>query len=205
MSPRTPQTSNLLVPSDASSRDLGKEESGVRERSAAEREAEARGIGLQLEREGHALVQGLEALRFAFNGRSGAEMRTLKGRAQALAHVRDGLLQVLAAASSVPRLFRDGTAFVDYLRGVAAWSHATLEALGEHARSLGPTGQSTSTGAPTDFAWRVELAKNLHFDELMGEVEAELAEAGAYDPAVDAVRAAMERLFYVARALEARL
>jgi hypothetical protein len=204
MSPRTPQISNLLVPSAASSRNLGEEQSGVRERSAAEREAEARGIGLQLEREGHALVQGLEALRFAFNGRSGAEMRTLKGRAQALAHVRDGLLQVLAAASSVPRLFRDGTAFVEYLRGVAAWSHATLEALWEHARSLGPTGQS-STGAPTDFAWRVELAKNLHFDELMDEVEAELAEAGAYDPAVDAVRAAMERLFYVARALEARL
>lgn len=200
MTSRNPNISELLVPSEASSRSLGEEESGVR--SAADREAEARGIAFQLQREGHALVQGLEGLRFAFNGRTGAEARALKGRAQALAHVRDGFLQVLGAASEVPRLFRDGTAFVDYLRGIAAWSHATLEALGDHARSLGPQG---SPSISAELASQVELAKNLHFDELMTEVEAELSEAGRYDPAVDAVRAAMERLFYVARALEARL
>ncbi len=197
MSSPSREPNSLLVPSAGSSRELGREESGIQERSAAEREAAARGIAIQLEREAHALVQGMEALRFAFNGRGGPELRALKGRAQALAHVRDGFLQVLGAAGAVPRLFRDGTAFVEYLRGVAAWSHATLEALGAHARSLGQ--------GETGFAWQIELAKNLHFDELMDEVESELAEAGTYDPAVDSVRAAMERLFYVARALEARL
>jgi len=181
---------------------LGREESGVRERSAKEREAEARGIQAQLERECRALVQGLEAVRFAFNGRVGPEARTLKGHAQALAHVRDGFLQVLGVVGEVPRLLHERSAFVEYLRGLAAFSHATLEAVGEHARSLDPQGKSARG---SELSFRVELAKNLHFDELLGEVRDELDHAGTYDPAVDAVRAAIERLFHVARALEQRL
>lgn len=197
-----PHASGLLVPSAGSARDLGREESGVRERSAKEREQEARAIEVQLGRECAALVQGLEAVRFAFNGRVGAEARTLKGHAQALAHVRDGYLQVLGVVGLVPRLLHERSAFVEYLRGLAAFSHAALEAIGEHARSLGPQGTS-ARGAELSF--RVELAKNLHFDELMSEVRDELEDAGAYDPSVDAVRAATERLFHVARALEQRL
>lgn len=49
----------------------------------------------------------------------------------------------------------------------------------------------------------MELAKGLHFDDLVGEVEDELRRAGQYDPEIDAVRSAMARLVAVARALEA--
>ena len=197
-----PQASDLLVPSAGSSRDLGEEESGVRERSAREREAEGRAIQVQLERECGALVQGLEGVRFAFHGRVGPEARTLKGHAQALAHVRDGFMQVLGSVGAAPRFLHERSAFVEYLRGLAAFCHATLEAIGEHARSLDPQGKSPRG---MELSFHVELAKNLHFDELEDEVGAELHEAGAYDPAVDAVRAAMDRLFHVARALENRL
>ena len=200
MTSRTSRPEDLLVPSAASSRELGEEESGVRARSAESRAAESRALSAQLERETRALVQGLEGVRFAFNGRSGAAVRALKGRAQALAHVRDGLLQVLGASASAPRLFRDGSAFVDYLRGVVAWAHATLEAIGENARALGP---GVPHELPKDLTLRVELAKGLHFDDLVGEVEDELRRAGQYDPEIDAVRSAMARLVAVARALEA--
>ncbi len=194
MSSRPENPSPFLLPSTPPRDAAGEEESGIRgAKSAEQRERDARGIQKQLQTEGQALMRGLEALRFAFNGRTGPQVRSLKGRAQALAHVRDGFLQVLGASADLPRLFRDDSAFVEYLRGIAAFAHATLEVLGDHAR------QGTDAGV---FAVQVELAKNLHFDELTCEVDRELDRAGLYDPAVDAVRAAMERLFYVASALE---
>ena len=209
MPPSTPN-SRLLVTSpggprageaaDASSEGapLPEEESGLRPatKSAADRDADAHGVLVQLEREVQALVRGLEAIRFALHPRTGPDARRLKGQAQGLAHVRDGLVQVLGAARGVPRLFREDTAFVEYLRGMAAWAHATREAIDDLARA-----RETERGSRL----RVELAKSLHFEELVDEVERELAAEGAYDPAVDPVREALRRLVFVARALERQL
>ncbi len=177
--------------------ELAEEESGLRERRTVEQRAhDAYGIAVQLEREARALVHGLEAIRFALHTQTGAEARRIKARAQALAHVRDGLVQVLAVAAATPRLFVEGSAFVEYLRGLAAWAHATLEALDDCAR-----GRDTAA----NLLARVELAKNLHFDDLAGEVERELRHEGVYDPAVGRVGEATARLIFVANVLESRL
>lgn len=173
------------------------EGSGVRPTGSQVQRAEAaRGVVAQLDEEARSLVRGLEALRFALQSRTGPEGRRLKGQAQALAHVRDGFTQALGAARHVPRLFHGDSVFVEYLRGLAAWAHATLEAIDDRARA-----RETERGSRV----RVELAKSLHFDELADEVERELAAEGAYDPAIDPVREAMGRLFFVARALEQQL
>lgn len=196
-SPGGPRARELAESSAPGAPLLAEEESGLRPRKTqSQRDADAHGVILQLEGEAQALVRGLEAIRFALHPRTGPDARRLKGQAQALAHVRDGLVQVLGAARGVPRLFREDTAFVEYLRGLAAWAHATREAIDDLARA-----RETERGSRV----RVELAKSLHFDELVGEVERELAEEGAYDPAVDPVREAMRRLVFVASALERQL
>ncbi|HRG96938.1 MAG TPA: hypothetical protein PLR99_11865 [Polyangiaceae bacterium] len=196
-SPGGPRARELAESSAPGAPALAEEESGLRPaKTRSQRDADAHGVLLQLEGEAQALVRGLEAIRFALHPRTGPDARRLKGQAQGLAHVRDGLVQVLGAARGVPRLFREDTAFVEYLRGLAAWAHATREAIDDLARA-----RETERGSRV----RVELAKSLHFDELVGEVERELAEEGAYDPAVDPVREALRRLAFVASALERQL
>ncbi len=208
MSP--PPKSRFLVPAQRGAMPLaplgGLEESGVRVRSHEDRAFEASQVLAQLEAEHGALMRGLEALRFLLArrvaGREPVAFRPLRGRAQALAGVRDGVAQLLGVAVSLEALLMPESALVEYLRGILAWAHATLEALRDLAQGI-------AEESP-DFGWyklRLELAENLHFVELEAQVQAELSAQRAHglqaeDPTVEAVRASAERLFHVARELE---
>ncbi|MBX3190402.1 MAG: hypothetical protein KF819_25605 [Labilithrix sp.] len=140
-----------------------------------------------------------------------AALRTLEMRLADLCALRDALaaLQLATADSRVHRLFVPDSPLADYLRGIYAWAHALVRALDQLASSL--------RDLSPDWAlvrWRIEEAKNFHFDELHDAVRADLlalsivangGSFGANRPAVDELRYAVERLFATATALEEHL
>ncbi|MBS2014081.1 MAG: hypothetical protein JST00_14420 [Deltaproteobacteria bacterium] len=140
-----------------------------------------------------------------------AAIRTLTMRIADLAALRDALATVQSASADprVQRLYAADSPLADYARGLYAWAHAVVRALDTLASSL-------KTLSP-DWAmlrWRIDEAKNFHFDELQDAIRKDLvalsivANAGALGqspPDVDALTYAVERLFSTANALEEHL
>jgi hypothetical protein len=140
-----------------------------------------------------------------------AALRTLSARLEDLGSVRDALAQVQAAAVDprLQRLLVPDAPLADYLRGVYAWAHAVLRALDDLSKSM--------RALQPDWAllrWRLEEAKNFHFDELSEPIRADLlslsimAAGGAFGadpPQVLELESAVARLFAAAGALEGHL
>jgi len=139
-----------------------------------------------------------------------AALRTLSARLADLGALRDALANVQLATID-PRLQRvavPDSPLADYLRGIYSWAHAVLRALDHLVASL--------RGQP-DWAllrWRIEEAKNFHFDELHEAIRADLMALtvvtnggafGAKGPAVNELVYAVERLISTAVALEEHL
>jgi hypothetical protein len=139
-----------------------------------------------------------------------AALRTLSARLADLGALRDALANVQLSLVD-PRLQRisiPDSPLADYLRGIYAWSHAVVHALEHLAGSL---------RARPDWAllrWRIEEAKNFHFDELHDAIRGDLtalavvANGGAFGanrPRVEELQYAVERLINTAVALEKHL
>ncbi|MDF2697820.1 MAG: hypothetical protein K0S65_6203, partial [Labilithrix sp.] len=123
-------------------------------------------------------------------------------KASPLGKVRDALaiLQLAAASRCMQRAFLPDAPLADYLRGVYAWLFAVVRALEQLTTDL-------AAGQPdwVTFHWRIEEAKNFHFDELEGDVLHDLLalrEAGADAEVVAGVVAAYDKVLAEARALE---
>lgn len=138
-----------------------------------------------------------------------AALRALESKVGDLFAVRDalGAIQQIAVDRRLHRLFVPDAALAEYLRGIYAWLHAVVRALDDVATTL----HSLSTDWAL-FRWRIEEAKNFHFDELHDAVRADLAALAVVarvfrgPPArVDDLAAAVGRLFSVAETLEASL
>ena len=137
-------------------------------------------------------------------------LRTLAARLADLGALRDALANVQLSTID-PRLQRiavPDSPLADYLRGIYAWAHAVVRALDHLAASL---------RAQPDWAllrWRIEQAKNFHFDELHEPIRADLTALtvvanggsfGANRPPVEELQYAVERLISTAVALEEHL
>lgn len=137
-------------------------------------------------------------------------LRTLEARVADLAALRDALANV-QVASIDPRLqqiFLPDSPLAEYLRGIYAWTHAVIRALDDLAGSM---------RAQPDWAllrWRLDEAKNLHFDELHEPIRADVlaltfvangGSFGAERPPVEELQYAVERLIATAGALEVHL
>lgn len=138
-----------------------------------------------------------------------AALAALKAKLADLLVVRDGLaaIQQIAVDHRLHRMFVSDAAFAEYLRGLYAWLHAVVRALDTVATSL-----HSLTPDWALFRWRIEEAKNFHFDELHDPIRADLAalavvargSSGA--PArVGDLAAAVGHLFSAAERLEASL
>jgi len=143
-----------------------------------------------------------------------AASEVLDARVRDLGRLRDALGAVHAAAVDprLQRLFVPEAPLADYLRGVYAWAHAVLRALAQLAESL------RDLRVQPDWAslrWRIEEAKNFHFDELGGPIQSELMALGIVSrgapgddgPAtsVESLRQSIQHLFVTARDLEDHL
>jgi len=139
-----------------------------------------------------------------------AALRTLAARLADLAALRDALANVQVSTID-PRLQRiavPDSPLADYLRGIYSWAHAVVRALDHLVGSL---------RAQPDWAllrWRLEEAKNFHFDELHEAIRADLTALtvvanggsfGANRPPVEELQYAVERLIATAVALEEHL
>jgi hypothetical protein len=157
-------------------------------------------------------VAGLEEsiARAPRDASASAALRTLESRVADLGALRDALANVQLAMID-PRLQRLATPsspLSEYLRGLYAWTHAVVRALELLATSL--------RNRP-DWAllrWRLDEAKNFHFDELHEPMRADLlalaiiangGSFGANRPAVEELQYAIERLISTAVALEEHL
>lgn len=141
---------------------------------------------------------------------SRAALRTLEARLADLGALRDALanVQVACVDSRVQRLVVPESPLADYLTGIYAWAHAVVRALDQLAASL---------RAQPDWAllrWRLEEAKNFHFDELHEAIRADLlaftiiangGTFGANRPPIEEMQYAVERLISTAVALEEHL
>jgi len=118
-----------------------------------------------------------------------------------VAALRDALAAIHQASveRKVQRLFVTDSALGDYLRGLYAWAHAIVRAL-EHLAATMRTRQP-------DWAllrWRIEEAKNFHFDDLHAQIRADVASLAA-TPNAERLDDAVENLFVAAAILETRL
>ena len=140
-----------------------------------------------------------------------AALATLEARLTDLGALRDALAMVQQATVD-PRLQRlvvPDSPLADYLRGLYAWAHAVVRALDQLAGSL--------RALQPDWAllrWRIEEAKNFHFDELHEAIRADLQALsiiasggafGAHIPPVEDLQVAVDRLFAAANTLEEHL
>lgn len=139
-----------------------------------------------------------------------AALRTLEARLADLGALRDALARVQLATvdTRLQRLVVPESPLADYLRGIYAWGHAVVRALDHLASSL---------RTHPDWAllrWRIEEAKNFHFDELHEPIRADLlaftiiahgGSFGADHPRIEDLQYAVERLISTAVALEEHL
>lgn len=139
-----------------------------------------------------------------------AAVRTLTARFADLSALRDALANVHQSFVDVrlQRILMPDSPLAEYLRGLYAWAHAVVRALDFLARSL--------ANRP-DWAllrWRIEEAKNFHFDELHETIRADLlalsiiangGSFGANIPPANELQYAVERLLSTAVALEEHL
>lgn len=131
----------------------------------------------------------------------GEVLFALNRRARDLGAYRDALaaVQIAAIDRTVQRVFSNESVLADYLRGLYAWAHAVVRALEELATSLRVHRPDWAA-----YRFRVEEAKNFHFDDLADAIRADIAtlpDARGRDELVSAI----EQLFAAARVLEARL
>jgi hypothetical protein len=146
---------------------------------------------------------------------TGTALGVLTARIADLGALRDQLAAVhaLTVDSRAHRFFLPDGPLADYLRGLYAWAHAVVRALEELAVKLpsSPAAPPASQTQPTrpaaqfDWAllrWRLQEAKNFHFDELHAPIRAHLASSGG-SPAE--LRGALEQLFVMGHVLEQRL
>ena len=132
-------------------------------------------------------------------------MRSLDARLEDMATLRDVLavLQLAAAPRTVQRAFLPDAPLAEYLRGVYAWMFAVVRALEQLV-----TGLRVMQPDWASYRWRIEEAKNFHFDELEDAIIDDLAtlfgEGGDRD-AVTELTASFEVLVACARELEVRL
>lgn len=140
-----------------------------------------------------------------------AAIRTLSMRIADLSALRDALAAVQSASadSRVQRLFATDSALADYTRGLYAWAHAVVRALDQLASSLKVLSPDWAM-----LRWRIDEAKNFHFDELHEPIRKDVvalsivANAGSLGqnpPDVEALHYAVEHLFATATALEEHL
>ncbi|MBX3252456.1 MAG: hypothetical protein KF901_35105, partial [Myxococcales bacterium] len=137
---------------------------------------------------------------------SAAVLRSLEARVSDLGDVRDALAVLHLATVSCtvhPALLPDAP-LAEYLRGAYAWLFAVLRALEHLALGLRALQPDWAT-----YRWRIEEAKNFHFDELETEIASCLAALQSRDRGVDAavtaLAAAFELVLDDARQLERRL
>lgn len=140
-----------------------------------------------------------------------AALGTLEARLADLGGLRDALAAVLQASID-PRLQRlvvPDAPLADYVRGLYAWAHAVVRALDHVAVSLRTLQPDWAL-----FRWRIEEAKNFHFDELHAAIRADLqaitivAHGGSFGadmPRIDELQRAVDRLFAQATTLEDHL
>ncbi len=139
-----------------------------------------------------------------------AALRTIAARLSDLAALRDALANVQLATidARLQRVAVPDSPLADYLRGVYSWAHAIVRALDHLVGSL--------RGQP-DWAllrWRIDEAKNFHFDELHEAIRADvvaleiMANGGSFGPnrpPIENLAHAVERLVETAVALEEHL
>jgi len=132
-------------------------------------------------------VAAFEALDACF-----AEMRQVR---RALVRVRE-----IGDVRRAHHLFVGDVA--DYLRGLCAWLHATLDAMDQLVAELW-------AGSPeyVKYRSRIQAAKNLHFDELEAPLLARLASShlASGEPVLAKLRVAVEELVYMTRRLDVQL
>lgn len=135
-----------------------------------------------------------------------AALRSLEARVRDLGDVRDALavLHLAAVSRTVQPAFLPDAPLAEYLRGAYAWLFAVVRALEHLALGLCAKEPDWAT-----YRWRIEEAKNFHFDELEGDIAASLGALASRDRGVDAVvtqlAASVELVLEDARALEVRL
>ena len=140
-----------------------------------------------------------------------AALGTLEARLADLLELRDALATVLGASVDLrlQRLVVPDSPLADYLRGLYSWAHAVVRALEHVAVSLRKLQPDWAL-----YRWRVEEAKNFHFDELHDAIRADLqalaivANGGSFGadvPPIEALQRAVDCLFAQATRLEERL
>jgi hypothetical protein len=133
--------------------------------------------------------------------------RSFATRLDALGAVRDALaiLHTRSVDPRLHRLFVPDAPLAEYLRGVYAWTHAVVRAL-DHL--LG--GLRAFSPDWAHYRWRLEEAKNFHFDELDDAIHRDLEavalvaarEATRTAPKVAPLSDAIDDVLGAARALE---
>lgn len=133
-----------------------------------------------------------------------AAFRTLEARIADLGAMRDalGAIASLSAERRFHPLFVPDAPLADYLRGLYAWAHAVIRALDTLAASLRALEPDWAL-----YRWRIEEAKNFHFDELVDGIRAGVGRvaASAAPASSTELAGALERLFAVAASVEERL
>jgi hypothetical protein len=147
-----------------------------------------------------------------------AALKSLDARLQDLFALRDALARVhaLTVDPRLQRLFVQDAPLADYLRGIYAWTHAVVRALEELAGGLRKLQPDWAT-----LRWRLEEAKNFHFDDLQesirgditalaivahrGVLESARGPKGSAPPAIGDLSSACGALFAAAHTLEEHL
>ncbi len=140
-----------------------------------------------------------------------AVARTLEARLADLGALRDALayLHQRTIDPRLQRLVLPDSPLAEYLRGLYAWAHAVVRALEQLAVSL-----RTLTPDWALLRWRIEEAKNFHFDELHDAIRADLqaleiiangGSFGANMPPIEELQYAVEHLFATSVTLEEHL
>ncbi len=147
-----------------------------------------------------------------------AALRSLDARLQDLFALRDALarVHVLTVDPRLQRLFVPDAALADYLRGIYAWTHASVRALTDLATGLKKLQPDWAT-----LRWRLEEAKNFHFDDLEESIRADITALaivasrgvlesargpkGSTPPPIGDLSSAVGALFAAAHTLEERL
>jgi hypothetical protein len=126
-----------------------------------------------------------------------AALRALTEKVADMFAVRDAIaaVQNIAIDHRVHPVFCSDAAAAEYLRGLYAWMHAVVRALDTLTASMKKLEPDWAL-----FRWRLEEAKNFHFDELEDEIRDDVAALERTDLAV-----AIARVFATAEALEASL
>jgi hypothetical protein len=126
-----------------------------------------------------------------------AALRALTEKVADMFAVRDAIaaVQNIAIDHGVHPVFCSDAAAAEYLRGLYAWMHAVVRALDTLVFSMKKLEPDWAL-----FRWRLEEAKNFHFDELHDEIRDDVAALERTDLAV-----AIARVFAAAEALEASL